>query len=52
MFSGWLQEQLGYQTFFVWVMIATILIPEMNPMTPFSSRATQYPKLGMTKMNQ
>jgi PAT family beta-lactamase induction signal transducer AmpG len=24
MFSGWLQELLGYQSFFVWVMIATI----------------------------
>ena len=24
MFSGWLQELLGYQTFFVWVMLATI----------------------------
>ena len=24
MFSGWLQEMLGYQHFFVWIMIATI----------------------------
>ncbi len=24
MFSGWLQEALGYQRFFIWVMIATI----------------------------
>jgi PAT family beta-lactamase induction signal transducer AmpG len=24
MFSGWLQEQIGYQSFFLWVMIATI----------------------------
>ena len=24
MFSGWLQELLGYQNFFVWVMLATI----------------------------
>jgi PAT family beta-lactamase induction signal transducer AmpG len=24
MFSGWLQEALGYQQFFVWIMIATI----------------------------
>jgi PAT family beta-lactamase induction signal transducer AmpG len=24
MISGWIQEQLGYQLFFVWVMIATI----------------------------
>lgn len=24
MFSGWLQEMLGYQIFFVWIMLATI----------------------------
>ncbi|HZL79729.1 MAG TPA: hypothetical protein VFC17_12910, partial [Candidatus Limnocylindrales bacterium] len=24
MWSGWLQEQLGYQHFFVWVILATI----------------------------
>jgi PAT family beta-lactamase induction signal transducer AmpG len=24
MFSGWLQEQIGYQSFFLWVMTATI----------------------------
>jgi PAT family beta-lactamase induction signal transducer AmpG len=24
MFSGWLQEQLGYQNFFLWIMAATI----------------------------
>jgi PAT family beta-lactamase induction signal transducer AmpG len=24
MFSGWLQEQLGYQNYFIWVMAATI----------------------------
>ena len=24
MFSGWLQEQLGYQNYFLWVMAATI----------------------------
>ena len=24
MFSGWLQEHLGYQHFFLWVMISTI----------------------------
>jgi PAT family beta-lactamase induction signal transducer AmpG len=24
MASGWLQEQLGYQNFFLWVMAATI----------------------------
>jgi PAT family beta-lactamase induction signal transducer AmpG len=24
MFSGWLQEAIGYQHFFVWVLLATI----------------------------
>jgi PAT family beta-lactamase induction signal transducer AmpG len=24
MFSGWLQEKLGYQHFFIWVMLCTI----------------------------
>ena len=24
MFSGWIQEMLGYQNFFVWILIATI----------------------------
>ena len=24
MFSGWLQDLIGYQNFFVWVLIATI----------------------------
>ncbi len=24
MFSGWLEDIVGYQTFFVWVLIATI----------------------------
>ena len=24
MFSGWLQELIGYQNFFIWVLIATI----------------------------
>ena len=24
MFSGWLQQLVGYQHFFVWVMLATI----------------------------
>ena len=24
MFSGWLQEIIGYQHFFIWVLIATI----------------------------
>jgi PAT family beta-lactamase induction signal transducer AmpG len=24
MFSGWLQETIGYQMFFIWVLVATI----------------------------
>ena len=24
MWSGWLQEQIGYQQFFVWVLLATV----------------------------
>jgi PAT family beta-lactamase induction signal transducer AmpG len=24
MASGWLQEQMGYQNFFLWIMVATI----------------------------
>jgi PAT family beta-lactamase induction signal transducer AmpG len=24
MFSGWLQDNIGYQHFFVWVMLSTI----------------------------
>ena len=24
MFSGWLQELIGYQTFFIWVLVATV----------------------------
>ncbi len=35
MFSGWLQESLGYQQFFVWVLVATIpsfLVVAMIPL--------------------
>ncbi|QOJ28663.1 MAG: MFS transporter [Ignavibacteriales bacterium] len=37
MFSGWLQELIGYQNFFVWVMIATIpgfIIAKYLPVSP------------------
>jgi len=37
MFSGWLQELIGYQHFFVWVMIATIpafLVLRLIPLDP------------------
>ncbi len=37
MFSGWLQELIGYQNFFIWVMIATIpgfIIVKYLPVSP------------------
>jgi MFS transporter, PAT family, beta-lactamase induction signal transducer AmpG len=37
MWSGWLQEQLGYQSFFAWVMLATIpgfLVTALIPLDP------------------
>jgi len=37
MFSGWLQELIGYQHFFIWVMIATIpalLVIKFAPLDP------------------
>jgi MFS transporter, PAT family, beta-lactamase induction signal transducer AmpG len=37
MFSGWLQEIIGYQHFFIWVMLATIpavLIIKLAPLDP------------------
>lgn len=37
MFSGWLQEIIGYQHFFVWVMIATIpgfIVTKFIPLDP------------------
>ena len=37
MFSGWLQEMLGYQHFFVWVVVATIpafIIAKFIPLDP------------------
>ncbi len=37
MFSGWLQELIGYQHFFIWVMIATIpaiMIIKLAPLDP------------------
>ena len=40
MFSGWLQEIIGYQRFFVWILIATI------PAFVVSSRIQIDPKFG------
>jgi PAT family beta-lactamase induction signal transducer AmpG len=37
MWSGWLQEQLGYKLFFVWVILATIpsfLVAAKIPLEP------------------
>ncbi|MDZ7343548.1 MAG: MFS transporter, partial [candidate division KSB1 bacterium] len=37
MFSGWLQDMIGYQNFFVWVMIATIpgfIVTKFIPLDP------------------
>lgn len=45
MWSGWLQELIGYQHFFVWVIMATIpsfLVVLMIPLDPeFGKRATK-----------
>ena len=43
MFSGWLQENIGYQHFFVWVMLATLpgfLVVAFVPMDPEFGRKT------------
>jgi len=37
MFSGWLQEQLGYQNFFLWIVISTIpgfIVPALVKIDP------------------
>ena len=37
MFSGWIQENIGYQLFFVWVCLATIpifFIAKFIPLDP------------------
>ncbi len=37
MFSGWLQEQIGYEHFFVWVLLATIpgfIVVKLIPLDP------------------
>lgn len=45
MFSGWIQEQIGYQFFFVWVLIATIpsfIVSLMIPLDPeFGKKDTE-----------
>ncbi len=46
MFSGWLQEALGYQHFFVWVLIATIpgfIVASLIKIDPEFGRKSQTP---------
>jgi MFS transporter, PAT family, beta-lactamase induction signal transducer AmpG len=43
MFSGWLQELLGYQQFFIWILIATIpgfVFTRLIPLDPVFGRKT------------
>lgn len=47
MFSGWLQEIIGYQHFFVWVLIATIpafIITKFIPLDPEFGKKTEEKK--------
>jgi PAT family beta-lactamase induction signal transducer AmpG len=44
MFSGWLQEIIGYQNFFVWVMLATIpgfIATKFIPLDPAFGKKTK-----------
>jgi len=44
MFSGWLQEIIGYQNFFVWVMLATIpgfIATKLIPLDPEFGKKTK-----------
>ncbi|MCG3118041.1 MAG: hypothetical protein ALAOOOJD_00174 [bacterium] len=44
MFSGWLQEIIGYQNFFVWVMLATIpgfIVTKFIPIDPEFGKKTK-----------
>jgi PAT family beta-lactamase induction signal transducer AmpG len=44
MFSGWLQEMIGYQHFFVWVLIATIpgfIVTKFIPLDPEFGKKTE-----------
>ena len=37
MFSGWLQEVIGYQHFFVWILLATVpsfIVVYLIPLDP------------------
>ena len=37
MFSGWLQEWMGYQAFFVWVLVATVTSFVVTMMIPLDA---------------
>jgi len=44
MFSGWLQEIIGYENFFVWVMLATIpgfIVAKFIPLDPAFGKKTK-----------
>jgi MFS transporter, PAT family, beta-lactamase induction signal transducer AmpG len=44
MFSGWLQELIGYQHFFVWICIATIpafIVVKLTPIDPEFGKKTE-----------
>ncbi len=45
MISGWIQEQIGYQQFFIWVCISTIpafIITKFVPIDPeFGKKASE-----------
>ena len=44
MFSGWLQELIGYQHFFVWIMLATIpgfIVSGLIPLDPEFGKKTE-----------
>jgi PAT family beta-lactamase induction signal transducer AmpG len=46
MFSGWLQELLGYQHFFIWIMVATIpsfIVAMLIPLDPSFGKNEERP---------
>ena len=49
MVSGWIQEMIGYQYFFVWVLLATIpgfIVAFLIPVDPEFGKAEQAPPSG------
>ena len=46
MFSGWLQELIGYQSFFIWIMVATIpsfIVAMLVPLDPSFGKKEELP---------